>query len=354
MAEQKYTAQQRAALFAQMTRQNLHMLPGQAVTSAPQSVQFVLPKARYLSNIFLNVSAKVKVTHASATTITVPTFAPYQLIRRVSVDLNNGFSPFIIGGKDLAVYNLDRLNPDIVIPQTTNDRGNAYISGGVASSSGTDNTINFTLQLPITLNPRDPVGLILLQNEATQVTLTVDVGQPGDVYDNAANYTFALTSCSITPMIETFTVPALEEAKPDISVLKLVSSKAESFPGSGQNIVKLNVGTIYRKLFVMLEDADGAAFADADVTSNLELVFNQADIPYSIKPQLLTHKNSLDLGYTLPKGVYLFDFTNQGIPNLGGSRDYIDTERLTEFWVRFNSTKAGKVTVISENLTRLK
>ena len=57
---------------------------------------------------------------------------------------------------------------------------------------------------------------------------------------------------------------------------------------------------------------------------------------------------------TLPKGVYMFDFTNQGIVGMGGSRDIIDTERLTMFQIRFNTIKAGRVTVISEKVTRLK
>lgn len=356
MADVKNTlsAQERSALFAQATRQNLHMIPKQSAADGATSLQFTLPKARLLSKIYLNVEAKVNVKHASEVTVPIPALAPYKLLRRVSVDLNNGFSPFVIGGKEIAMYNMLRLNPGVIVPQAADARGACYLSGGVASVGGTDNTIKFTLELPITLNPRDPVGLILLQNESTQVNVTVDIGQPGDVYDNAAGYTFDLAACSVTPMIETFSLPSIPQAFPDLSVIKLVSSKSESFAGGGQNIVKLNVGTIYRKLIVYVEDTSGVAFTEADITSNIDLVFNQADVPYSIKAELLSHKNALELGYTLPAGMFALDFTNQGIPNLGGSRDYIDTERLTEFWVRFNSTKAGKVTVISENLARLK
>ena len=101
------------------------------------------------------------------------------------------------------------------------------------------------------------------------------------------------------------------------------------------------------------EDDEGNPLKDADFNGNLELVFNTADIPISIKPSVLAAKNHSELGFPLPDGVYVFDWSNQGIPNLGGTRDYVDTERLTEFWVRFSTTKPGKLTVVPETLSRL-
>jgi hypothetical protein len=317
-------------------------------------MQVVFPKARLLSKVIVDFEVKVKITHASLTTITVPAFAPYKLLRRISLDLNNGFMPFVIDGVSLAMYNMIRLNPSVIIPQSSNNRGFCYFPAMVVSSSGTVNTYKFSVELPITLNPRDPVGLILLQNEATQVTLNADLVNGAEIFDSPAGYTVAITECTMTPSAETFTIPPTADAFPDLSVIKLVSARTETFAGAGQNVAKLQCGTIYRKLLVYLQKADGTPFDDSEITSNIDLVFNQADIPYSIKPQALAHKNESDLGYALPKGLFVFDFTNQGIPNLGGTRDYIDTEKLTEFWVRFSTQDAGKITVISETLTRLK
>jgi hypothetical protein len=155
-------------------------------------------------------------------------------------------------------------------------------------------------------------------------------------------------------MIETFSIPPVQDAFPDISVLKLVSSRNQKFSAASQQTLNLQVGTIYRKLVLYFEDEAGAPLKDADFSGNLELVFNQADIPYSVKPSVLSAKNHSQLGFTLPDGVYVFDFSNQGIPNYGGARDYIDTERLTEFWVRFTANKAGKMTAITETLSRLR
>jgi hypothetical protein len=355
MAQAQLSAQQRASLFAQATRQTIQMLPTQMVTSEQSTIQFTLPKVRLLSKIVLEVEAVATLKSTGATTeVPLNPFSPYEILRRVSLDLNNGFSPFIVSGRDSYLYNINRLNPEVLNPQP-DIRGMNFVQN-ITDTSGVDNEIKFNVELPVTLNDRDPVGLVLLQNEETNVTMTVDIATLAKAYvpSSTNGDTVTFKSMKITPMVETFSIPTSKEAFPDISVLKLVDSKADTFAGNGQNIVKLNVGTIYRKMVMYFEDLDGNPLTDDDFSGNLELVFNQADIPYSMKPSMIASRNHSELGFPLPTGVYAFDFSNQGIPNLGGARDYIDTERLTEFWVRFNTTKSGKFTVVNEKLSRLR
>lgn len=349
--QQQLSPQQRAANFATMTRQTLQMLPSKSVGAELSTVQFDLPKARLLSRLVIEVEAVANLKSSNAT-IPVSPYSPYAILRRISLDLNNGFSPYVVSGRDAYMYNINRLNPDALFPSLTNDRSMAYVENG-ATAGGIDRKIKFRLELPLTLNDRDPVGLILLQNQETNVQLTIDTDSIAKAYVPAGGDVVTFKSMQITPMVETFSIPPVPEAVPDISVLKLVSSKADSFAGNGQNILSLQTGTVYRKLVLYFEDVDGNPLADSDFQGNIELVFNQADIPYSIKPSLLAARNHSQLGYPLPKGVYVFDFSNQGLPNFGGSRDYIDTERLTMFQVRFSTTKNGKMTSISETLSRL-
>lgn len=346
------SAQERAMYFAQATRQTYQTLPTQKADGESSTLQFNIPKARLLSKIILEVEA-VATLKSTATTIAKAAMTPYGVLRRISLDLNNGFSPFIVSGKELFLYSLNRLNPDVLNVQD-NIRGVNYVEN-VAAAEGKDAKIKFQIVLPVTLNDRDAVGLVLLQNSETNVTLTVDVGYLKDAYtlNSASGDTVTFKSMTVTPLVETYTVPPADIARPDLSVLKIVQSKADTFAGNGQNIVKLNTGTIYRKMVMYFEDEQGNPFKDTDFNGNIELVFNTADVPISIKPSILSAKNHSDLGYTLPEGVYVFDWSNQGIPNLGGTRDYIDTERLTEFWVRFSSTKGGKLTVVPETLSRL-
>lgn len=88
MAEQ-LTAQQRAQLFAMSTRQNMQMLAKETATTLPNTLQFTLPKARLLAGLYINV----KMTFGTAPTVSDKTKLP-KLIRRISLDLNNGFAPF--------------------------------------------------------------------------------------------------------------------------------------------------------------------------------------------------------------------------------------------------------------------
>ena len=348
---EKLTAQQRANLFAMSTRQNHHMLAKQMVTTPSTSMQFTLPKARLLSNMFIRVKAKVKVTHATATELAVPEIAPYRIVRRYQLDLNNGFAPYSISGEGLALLNM--IQPQAKMVVNHSDYYNCP-EKFVASPTGTENEFVFTVQLPVCLNQRDPIGLILLQSESTIVTANLDIGNPMDMFpEGAAGFTLDLVSLEALPMLETFSIPANSNAFPDLSVLKLCQDRTDTITASGQQIVKLATGTIYRKMILYVTDETGAP-ADADfIQSNIEMVFNQADTNYSISPEMLRAKNAFDLGQQLPKGVYILDFSNQGFPNFGGTRDYVDSERLNELWLRFNTSGKGKVKVISECIARL-
>ena len=345
---QEISVAQRASLFAQATRQNLQMLPPQTATGGAQTLQFNLPKARLLSGISLDVEAVITGSGSAWATTTMDEFTPYKLIRRISLDLNNGFSPYTIGGVELALYNAIRMNSQVIYPQTSDEHGYCY-----AKSDKTK--FNFTVELPVTLSAKDPIGLILLQNAETNVQLTVDIANGNDVFDNKENVVVNINSVKVTPCLETFSIPAITDAFPDLSVLKIVNSRIEGFMGAGQNIIKLPTGTIYRKLIIRVCDEKGVPFEDADFLSNIDLVFNQADVNYSVRAQNLRHRNELELGHKLPKGCFAFDFSSSGfLPNMGGTRDFIDSEKLTEFWIRFNSSKKGKVSVITEQIARLK
>lgn len=351
MAE-NLTAAQRAAYFNASTRENIHTIGKQTATGELANMTFTFPKARLLSKVYLDVTATVKVKGTAGKVADIDVLTPYKVLKRVGISLNNGFDPFVISGEKLALLNLIQMHPNMVIPAATGT--NCTFDGLTASTEGTSNTFNFCLEVPLTINEASNTGLILLQNAETMVQLSIDTAAPADVLKKDG-YTVEVEKVEVKPTLVSFTIPSVEQAFPDLSVLKLVSAKTEEFVGSGENIVKLNVGTIYRKLVLYITDKDGNPVEDADITSNIQILFNQADTPYNVDPRTLRYINAAHLGMTMPKGVYMFDFSSQGqMANVGGSRDLIDTERLQEFWVKFSTTEGGKITVISENLTRLK
>lgn len=358
MATQQLTASQRAALFAQATRQNMQMLPSQVASSGASTLTFTLPKARLLSKILLDCSFKVNMKHPSELDLpATDVFSPYNLIRKISLDLNNGFSPYVIGGKEVAMLNMVHRGNATFLKQASENsidtNAYGYWKNKGAAADGKENEIRFTLELPVTLNDRDSIGLILLQNEQTTTNLIVDLANGSDMFQNSDGYTCEITNAKITPMLETFSIPANSQAFPDLSVLKLTVSRNDSFVGAGQHIIKLSTGTIYRRLIFRLVDENGNPLDDTDLNGTIDLVFNQADSNYQIDPRMLRMLNTTQYGYTLPKGMYVFDFAYQGIVGLSGTRDYIDTERLTEFWLRFNTNGSGRCELISETIARL-
>lgn len=350
--KQTLTPAQRAVLFAQATRQNYQAMPTQSVNAENTTIQFNLPKVRLLSRILLHVEATATLT-STAATIQTSAYSPYNILRRISLDLNNGFSPLVLGGADLSLYSRLRQNQN-VFDISTNGKANTYVEN-IAAAGGHDCAIRFTLPLETTLNQRDQTGYILLQNDESVVTLTIDVSTLSQAYVlNAGNGdTVTFKNMKITPTLETYSIPNVPQAFPDLSVLKLVSSKSDIFQGGSTSIIKLPVGTIYRKLILKFTDNNGVALTDQSFTGTIDFVFNQADTPYTFNPQTLSALNHMEYGEPLPSGVYTLDLSDQGIPNYGGSMNYIDTEKLTEFWIRFNANVAGTITVISENLARL-
>lgn len=376
MAETKITPQQRAMLFGANTRQHRQMLGTQTVNGGGQSMTFTVPKTRLLQSVSLLVKADV--TFNSNTEYDLDIYSskvqtlPYRVLRNIYIDYNNGFRPVRGSAEELAKLNMVRTNPRVLLPHTMDDyyahgrtlcnlykedgsvANTIHVESGVAKTYKTE----FVLELPLTLNDRDPVGLILAQSQESLININVDVETDAGYLSSALKHdcpalSSAIKNVEVTPMLTTFSIPSNQDCFPDLSVLKVVDTRTETFNGGGSNQVKLPVGMIYRKLLLEFTDENGVLLNDDDITSNIELIFNGADIPYSISPKHLRYLNTSQLGYELPKGLYLFDFSNQGIPNLGGSRDYIDTERITEFTLRFTTPDAGKVSIISEKISRL-
>lgn len=351
---QSMTVQQRNALFAQATRQNIQGMAKKKITQGATTVSFEIPKARLLAKIWLEIDYKFKLKSSTVTSVGTTKLTPYAPIRRISLDLNNGWSPYVLDGKSYAVLAGMRQQSHVVYPQSDSEKGFCYCPKTLsASSAGASNTMRSTIELPLCLNDRDPIGIILAQSPETLIEVKVDFEPESSMIPLEDGVTLEVEEITVQPIVETFSIPAVQEAFPDISVVKLCTSRTEMFAGNGQNLIDLVTGTIYRKIAFIIEDLDGNPFSDDDITSNIDLIFNTADVNYSIPAKLIRHKNEMQFGEEQPKGVYIFDFSDNGIPNYGGTRDYIDSTKLTMFQVRFNSNKAGRIRIVSENLARL-
>lgn len=350
---QQVSPQQRQAFFNQLTRNYQQIIPQQTL-GENDTKSFDIPKSRLLSRIRLLVSATVKVTHATLTTYTPHALAPFTMFRNITLDLNNGFSPISLDGKSLALYNYMKADSSILSSKTTG-RGRV-IQPLTASAAGSVQTIKFMVDLPVTLNDRDAIGLVLLQNPETNVSLTISTDK-GDklLVGGAAGFTTLLQAVTVTPLVESYTVPLDKNAQPDLSILKIVNSMTQSMVATGDQTIKLSVGNTYRKIALFIEDASGNPINDTDLQNTINLIFNQAETTVRILPDHLVMINNEQYSAPLPNGCYVLDFSaGQGLANYSNARDYIDTERLTEFWLQITSGVLGKVTVLTEEIAHLK
>lgn len=351
--------QQRALNFGAFTRQHAQTL-GALTGTANSHLEFEVPRVRLIQSINLLVEVELEKGETADNMTVMESMEFYNVIRRFAINYNNGFIPIVGDGKSLAVMNMIRLNPEVIIPTVKDlkEKSMFTIENATYSRGSDDFVIEegnikyyFRLEIPLTLNDRDPVGLVLAQNKQTLINFNIDIADKVSMKSISQHY--PVKSVKITPEIVSFSVPEDANAFPDISVIKTVDSRSEAF-NEGNNILRLGTGKIYRKIILYFEDENGVPFTDEDITSNIDFMFNTADTPYSFNPKMLRLRNVSQLGYGLPEGYYALDLSNAGIPNLGGSRDYIDTELLTQFEVAFTANKKGKITVISEQLSRLR
>jgi hypothetical protein len=351
---QKLSPQQRAELFGRRTRKYIQSAP--AVSGgANDTLSFDLVKVRLSSKIRVLVEADITVTHATETTFDAAPFAPFSLFNSVRTDINNGFSPFIVSGKQLFMYNLIRNNAFVLNPSGTAGARDIVVMPTVASSGGTSNKMVFMMDMPISINDRDPIALVMTQNQATTVTAQLSIGDGSALLaPGQTGFTMTINSVKVTPVVTSFSIPQEPQAIPALSTIKLVQATSNDVPGGGLHDLKLTPGQTFRKLAFYLTDSDGNGVADSDIPGNIELILNQSDFPYRLPASVLSRINTEDYGRTLPTGMFVFDFSTQGMTNYGGNRDYIDTERLTEFWVRLQATNPGRIEAVYETLTILR
>lgn len=322
MANNQVPASVRAQNFVLNTSKYLQKLSKKSFEENT-TLSWDLPKVRFLSKISLICKGTFKATHASKTSYTKSTFDKYNLLRRVRMTLNNSFNPYNISGAMLAQYN--KINK---ITHSTVDNFSLDVLGNVVSSGGTSNSLSFVIELPITLNERDPYGLLMLQNEQTLATLNLDTSTLASIMTDT-DITLADMSIEITPVIESFSIPQRPDSVPDFSLIKLVNEQSEMIVGTDEMTVMVPIGNTYRKIWLYLaSDANFTPISHAKI-KEFHLILNQADYPIVIPADYVAYQNKKNYDGALGVGTYCFDFSEQGLANLGGSRDYLDTERLT-------------------------
>lgn len=316
--------------FIDATRQNFTQLPAQAYTNEGR-LYFDLPKVGLLSRLFLTVKGTMTVTPGTGSA-TLGERKAFNMIKRIRLIANSGASIFDVSGYGTYLIN-NVLRKANEIKDSVVDEGiDAEVYGaGVASGA---NAWKFGLEIPIAINERDPIGLVLLQNNATQLTLEIEFNP---VYGaNAVIAPIVVTGDAVASfagnvgvMMEYFTVPRTKEDYPALNVVHQWLEQQDAIASAGAWNKALLRGNTYMRMihYVTLNNALNTTDVD-----KLRVLYNQSEVPYTIDklPQLFLQRSRY--GKDLPKGTFVHDwYMSSGQVGLGTSRDFINSANVTEF-----------------------
>lgn len=345
--------------FNEATRQNFTELPAQSYVAGGR-LYFPLPKAGLLSRLFVKLVGTMTVTLGTGTATVSE--KPYNLIKRIRLIANSGTAIYDVSGYGTyLINNLLRSNqsPD----KSVYDRGYLSEVYNCPVADGA-NAWKMALELPIAMNVRDPIGLIMLQNDSTNLTLEIEFNSEYGLLNNdiysivVTGNTTASFSGKVGVMMEYFNVPKDKNDYPPLNMIHQWLENRDALPGTGAFVKQLQRGNIYQRIIHAIQLGNLLDTIDVD---KFRILYNQSEVPYTVDKLSQLFLQRSRYGMDLPKGCFVHDFTySTGEVGLGNARDYINSANVTELQSEVTINSAATVTAgqsflttISEQLIRL-
>lgn len=308
--------------FAMGTRRRVQTVGSYTITPGNPVQSIVLPQVGYLSRIFLMVDGTI--TQAAQPAVLSP-LGHAALFPRVRVNANLGSASIV----DASAYGIELTN-----------RWYAPNCGPVKNSYATTNVganrFKYSLVVPINANDRTllQMGLINLQAEQTRVTLDVTT---------AALSAFILSgggalssSLTLTVAYEYWDVPnPMRYQQPPATLCRTLEEQVPITTTGEQIYLMPRLGTLAQvsEYFII-----NAALADLTGTApqitEFKVRANKTDtwLDYSVKVAELTEQidNNAPNGSFLTAGARYWNFFASGLQTRNfGDRDLINTEQIT-------------------------
>lgn len=327
-------------MFNAATRQNI--IPAPAITyAAGQTLYSVLPKVGLLKRVILLFTGTLTVTLGGGTAA-LGVEAPFSLFSRIRLTANGNTALFDMTGWGALISSLygaygyagiggrPRIPDSATVPgPTATAFSAAAYAAGVNSGA---NTWNFGLEIPLGLADdwRDPVGLVLAA--APDTVLQVEATFGSTLYSTTAARTTPVTvtgaatatlTGTLTPFVEFFTIPRSSADYPDLSRIHTWQELGpQAIAAVGDQPVVIPRGNTMARI---IHDVWTNSAADGTNISNVQLKFNQNEIPYNKSRQLMAYLQREHNVRDLPDGIYVHDLWNSDSP-----RDAINTLLLND------------------------
>lgn len=315
--------------FVANTRRKIILLPTQTRPTGGGTTSINLPKTGLLASINLAIRGSI------SGTLTAPNALGFaSVLNRVRLTLNSGIDIFNVSGAGFHYLLRNAIGSEYIDPTGQSN----------ATSAVTAAAFNLDMIIPVAINERDPLGLLLLQNEQTLLTLNIDWNADGNVA------TGATVTATAIPYIELFTVPVDPADYPPLSIVHQILEDQQAVSGAGDFAYNWPRGNTYLQVL----HGFGIGAAGADNFSKFAVRVNQSDylqntdIPY------------LDMEYRRLRGrarnagsIFVDLLATSGLGNFGLTRDVFNSALVTDLASVITTTGAGTLTSVRRQLVVL-
>lgn len=280
---------------------------------ASDPLVFRIPKSGILARIYLAITGSV------AGTLSAPNaFGMASIVSLVDLTVNGNTHIFTLTGPQYHYLVRDYIE-DYTDP--------AF--GTTARNAVTATTFDVSMVLPVAMNERDELGLLMLQNEQTEVVLNVKFEADATVA------TGATVTATVQPFLEVFTVPADPKDWPQLNVLHTLLGETRPIAATGTAEYILPRGNTYLQLLM----GYGIAQSGADKFDNIQLKAAQAQTLEEWTPKGLDMQFWKDHGRARLPGAAVLDWVgSNGLGMMGGARDAIHSDKISDLKVQMNVT----------------
>lgn len=321
---------QRPPDFEGHTRQKFAKLNVIPKPTGGGPVTIELPKTGIIARLWLNMS----ITTAGTIT-TQNALGACSAIRRVKLYTNANIEVFNLSGAGY-FYLLN------------NFQELGGISGRMPQSQGnstlvTATTYNLDMVIPVGINLKDTTGMLGLQSEQLTMYLTIEWEADGNVILTGGG---TLTG-TCQPYMEFFATPPDEYDRPPLDTVHQIVEDQYAVAATGDYPITPVRGNIYLSTLI----GYGINAAPADNWNRVILRVNQNDVIEDVTPGLKTmlvgYRNNITRGL----GVVPFDFLgSDGFGSYGSSRDFINTQKLTDLQIILTTTATGTLYLVRRML----
>lgn len=328
--------------FNDATRREIQMLPQQSMSAAGgNTIRADLPRVGIVSHIYLAIRGSI-VNGTAASTLPNP-LGICSLLRNVRVTANNGNDIFNMSGVG---YNY-LLRPILDVGSDPLPQNNGRTSPALTLS--TTQPFNLDMIIPIAINKRDPIGLIMLQSDQTLLTLNVTFESVANVV--TLNGTGGSVNCTVTPYVVFYTVPANQADWPVFNLLHQIVEDTQQISANGTFTYNWPRGDIY----IQTVHGFGIGVAPADNFSQVQLKMQQTTYLQSTDNPFLDIENNWNMiGQQRILGTIPFNLMgSSGLGVYDLTRDTIDSAQLTDLATVVTATASGTFYTMRRQLVPL-